>query len=80
MIGRPCGPRRLDGRAVALGVPEVRRRPAIACERLSRDGDSLVVYELKHPFRDGITHPPSKPRDLLARCHAEGRSGSKSDA
>ena len=26
-------------------------RPAIALERLSRDGDGLVVYELKHPFR-----------------------------
>ena len=30
-------------------------RPAIALERLSRDGDGLVVYELKHPFRDGTT-------------------------
>jgi len=27
-------------------------RPAVALERLSRDGDGLVVYELKHPFRD----------------------------
>ena len=31
-------------------------RPAIAVGRLSRDGDGLVVYELKHPFRDGTTH------------------------
>ena len=31
-------------------------RPAIALERLRRDGDGLVVYELKHPFRDGTTH------------------------
>ena len=31
-------------------------RPAIALQRLSRDGDGLVVYELKHPFRDGTTH------------------------
>jgi hypothetical protein len=31
-------------------------RPTIALERLSRDGDALVVYELKHPFRDGTTH------------------------
>ena len=30
-------------------------RPAIALERLSRDGDGLVVYELKHPFREGTT-------------------------
>lgn len=31
-------------------------RPAIAHARLSRHGDGLVVYELKHPFRDGTTH------------------------
>jgi len=33
-------------------------RPAIALKRLSRDGDGLVVYELKHPFHDG-TYPAS---------------------
>ena len=31
-------------------------RPPIALQRLSLDGDGLVVYELKHPFRDGTTH------------------------
>jgi hypothetical protein len=31
------------------------RVPAIALERLSRDGDGLLVYALKHPFRDGTT-------------------------
>ena len=31
-------------------------RPPIAEERLSVDGDGLVVYELKHPFSDGTTH------------------------
>jgi len=31
-------------------------RGPIALERLSIDGDGLVVHELKHPFRDGTTH------------------------
>ena len=31
------------------------RRGPIALERLSVDGDALVVYELKHPFSDGTT-------------------------
>jgi len=31
-------------------------RPAIALERLSRDGDGLVVYEFEHAFHDGTTH------------------------
>ena len=30
-------------------------RPPLALERLSRDGDGLVVHELKRPFRDGTT-------------------------
>ena len=42
-------------------------RPAIACERLSRDGDGLVVYELKHPFRDGTTHVLFESLDFIAR-------------
>ena len=41
-------------------------RPAIALERLSRDGDGLVVYELKHPFRDGTTHVLFEPLDFIA--------------
>ena len=45
-------------------------RPAIACERLSRDGDGLVVYELKHPFRDGATHVLFEPMDFMARLAA----------
>jgi hypothetical protein len=36
-------------------------RPAIVLERVSRDGDALVVYALKHPFRDGTTHVLSSP-------------------
>ena len=31
-------------------------RGPIALERLSIDGDGLVVYAFKHPFRDGTTH------------------------
>jgi hypothetical protein len=41
-------------------------RPAIALERLSRDGDGLVVYELKRPFRDGTTHVLFEPLDFIA--------------
>ena len=65
--------------AVACGAEERRKlerlcryvaRPAIACERLSRDGDGLVVYQLKHPFRDGTTHVLFEPLDFLARLAA----------
>ena len=45
-------------------------RPAIACERHSRDGDGLVIYELKHPFRDGTTHVLFEPLDFMARLAA----------
>jgi hypothetical protein len=45
-------------------------RPAIALQRLSRDGDGLVVYELKHPFRDGTTHVLFEPLDFIARLAA----------
>ena len=31
-------------------------RPPVALQRLSRDGDGLVVYELKRPLCDGSTH------------------------
>ena len=44
--------------------------PAIALERLSRDGDGLVVYELKHAFRDGTTHVLFEPLDFIARLAA----------
>ena len=42
-------------------------RPPIALERLSRDGDGLVVYELKHAFRNGTTHVLFEPLDFMAR-------------
>ena len=38
--------------------------------RLSVDGDGLVVYELKHPFRDGTTHVLFEPLDFIARLAA----------
>ncbi len=42
-------------------------RGPIALERLSIDGDGLVVLELKHPFRDGTTHVVFEPLDFIAR-------------
>jgi len=45
-------------------------RGPIALERLSIDGDGLVVHELKHPFRDGTTHMLFEPLDFLARLAA----------
>ena len=45
-------------------------RPAIAEQRLSVDGDGLVVYELKRPFRDGTTHVLFEPHDFIARLAA----------
>jgi len=44
--------------------------PAIALERLSRDGDGFLVYELEHPFRDGTTHVLFEPLDFIARLAA----------
>jgi len=45
-------------------------RGPIALERLSVDGDGLVVYELKHPFADGTTHVLFEPLDFIARLAA----------
>ncbi len=45
-------------------------RGPIALERLSSDGDGLVVHELKHPFRDGTTHILFDPLDFMARLAA----------
>ena len=45
-------------------------RPAIALERLSRDADGLVVYELKHPFRGGTTQVLLEPLGFIARLAA----------
>ncbi|MFT5449919.1 MAG: hypothetical protein ACI9DC_005117 [Gammaproteobacteria bacterium] len=45
-------------------------RGPIALERLSVDGDGLVVYPLKHAFRDGTTHVLLEPLDFIARLAA----------
>ncbi len=45
-------------------------RPPIAEERLSVDGDGLVVLELKRAFRDGTTHVLFEPEDFIARLAA----------
>ena len=45
-----------------------------AClERLSTNTAGKVIYELKHPFRDGTTHILFSPEDFMARL-ASGRS------
>ena len=45
-------------------------RPPIAQQRLSVDGDGLVVYELKHAFSNGTTHVLFEPHDFIARLAA----------
>jgi hypothetical protein len=45
-------------------------RPPVALERLSVDGDGLVVYELKHAYADGTTHVLFEPLDFIARLAA----------
>ena len=42
-------------------------RPPIATKRLSVDGRGRVVYQYKHPFRDGSTHVVLEPLDFIAR-------------
>jgi hypothetical protein len=45
-------------------------RGPLSNERLSIDGDGLVVHELKRPFRDGTTQCLFEPLDFLARLAA----------
>ena len=45
-------------------------RPPIATKRLSVDGRGRVVYQYKHPFRDGSTHVVLEPLDFMARLAA----------
>jgi hypothetical protein len=42
----------------------------VSNERLSIDGDGLVVHELKRPFRDGTTRCLFEPLDFVARLAA----------
>lgn len=43
---------------------------ARALERLRRDGDGLVVHQLKRPFRDGATEFLFEPLDFVTRLAA----------
>ena len=45
-------------------------RGPIAQERLSLEGDGLVVLELKRAFTDGTTHVLFEPEDFIARLAA----------
>jgi len=45
-------------------------RGPVSNERLSIDGDGLVVHERKRPFRDGTTQCLFEPLDFLARLAA----------
>jgi hypothetical protein len=45
-------------------------RGPIAQDRLSVDGDGLVVLELKRAFSDGTTHVLFEPQDFIARLAA----------
>ncbi len=41
-------------------------RPAISTKRLSVDSQGRVVYQYRHPFRDGSTHVVLEPLDFIA--------------
>jgi hypothetical protein len=45
-------------------------RPPIATKRLAIDARGRVVYQYKHPFRDGSTHVILEPLDFIARLAA----------
>jgi hypothetical protein len=53
-------------------------RGPIAQERLSVDGDGLVVLELKRAFSDGTTHVLFEPQDFTAPAHPCARGISAS--
>ena len=50
--------------------PANRTRPAIANERLKRDGSGDVVLQLKSAWRDGTTHIVMSPLELMQRLAA----------
>ena len=45
-------------------------RPPLALDRLSTEANGCVIYELKHPFRDGTTHFVFEPMEFLAKLAA----------
>jgi len=42
-------------------------RPVLCLDRLSTNAAGKVIYELKHPLRNGTTHVLFTPQDSLAR-------------
>jgi hypothetical protein len=59
----PVSARRISGAACLERLCRYITRPAIATKRLSVDGRGRVVYQYKHPFRDGSTR-----KALLGHC------------
>jgi hypothetical protein len=55
-------------------------RPPIATKRLSVDGRGRMVYQYKHPFRDGSTHVILEPLDFMYRMYGMPRAHDCRDA
>jgi hypothetical protein len=55
-------------------------RLPIATKRLSVDGRGRVVYQYKHPFRDGSTHVILEPLDFVFRMNGMPRAHDCRDA
>jgi hypothetical protein len=64
---------------VAVPAPDRRRlerlcryvaRPPVATERLARLEDGMLLYRLKHRWRDGTTHVVFEPQELLEKLAA----------
>ncbi len=45
-------------------------RPPLALDRLSTEANGRIIYELKHPFKDGTTHFVFEPLEFLAKLAA----------
>ncbi|MCZ6658060.1 MAG: transposase [Gammaproteobacteria bacterium] len=45
-------------------------RPPLALDRLTTQASGQVVYELKHPFKNGTTHFVFEPLEFLAKLAA----------
>jgi hypothetical protein len=86
--GLACGPpggwrrRRRAESSVDCGAEERKKlerlcryvaRPPLPFERLSRDGDGLVVHQLIRLFRDGTTVFLFEPLDFLPRLVTRAR-------
>ena len=68
----------LGSRAKLERVCRYMARGPIAQERLSVDGDDLVILELKRAFSDGTTHVLFEPQDFTAPAHPCARGISAS--